>query len=487
MGFPPLEPFYYFVRDCGVSLLLHLSMRTLSLLALLLALSTPAVAQQRGTLRGTVTDSIAGGPLRDATVQLVSRGAEAPTSRTATSDSLGRFTFEDVPAGEYLVGFLHPALDALGLEPIARAVRVTGSGELRADLATPSPARLRGAHCGADAGGGMVMGSVRAARGGMPVSGATVSGEWREYAIGGGGVAQRIARREARTGSDGGFVLCDVPSPGTVLLLVAQGADSTDRVEAEVPERGFLRRDLYLGEAVVSATRDTADSLAFRPRTGPGRLTGTVLSATNGEPLANARVRVVDGQPTRADARGEWTLTGAPSGTRVVEVRAPGYYPVQRVVDITDGAPPLRVTLSRFAAMLDTIRVTARSQSLRARTGGFQERRESLGMGRFLTAEDIERRHVIDTADLFATIPGLIRERASDGDEAFYMRGLFSSRCVPAIYVNGQMMRNILASDVDMLVRPRDIAAMEVYTESQVPPQFQDAMSGCGSIVFWTK
>jgi hypothetical protein len=211
-----------------------------------------------------------------------------------------------------------------------------------------------------------------------------------------------------------------------------------------------------------------------------------VLAADGGRPLPGAQVSVVNGVPTRANANGEWTLTGAPSGTRMLEVRAPGYYPVLRVVDIADGAQPVRVTMSKLAAMLDTLKVTARSGG-RAARGGFDERRRSWAMGRFLTAEDIERRRVLTITDLLDQVPGLSRVRGIDGGEVLLMRSAFGESCAPTVYIDGLMMRGLSGADVDTLVRTQDVAAIEVYAESQVPPQFQDALSGCGSIVLWTK
>ncbi|HEX8209848.1 MAG TPA: carboxypeptidase regulatory-like domain-containing protein [Longimicrobium sp.] len=458
----------------------------------------PLAAQQTAattgaTIRGVVTDSVAGAPLAEATVQLVQTGVAAPNARTATTDAAGRFSFAGVPAGRYALGFLHPVLDSLGLEPIARQVQVAGQGEVRADLAIPAPARLRSAFCGAEGStGGMVMGFVRAAEGGAPVPGATVVGEWMELSIGTGGMSRQTARRTATTGANGGFLLCDVPTPGTVMLVVSRGGEGTDRIDAEVPGSGFLRRDLFLGEARMAARADTARAAGDtvpplpRTRTGPGRLTGTVVTTDGGRPLPGAQVSVVNGVPTRANANGEWTLTGAPSGTRMLEVRAPGYYPVLRVVDIADGARPVRVALSRLAAMLDTVRVTARSGGKAARAG-FDERRRSWGTGRFFTADDLQRRLLVETSDLFKNMPGVSSIRGVDGGESLLMRNAFGDACAPTLYFNGLMMRNLTGTDLDSLVQPQEIAAIEVYAESQVPPQFQDALSGCGSIVVWTK
>jgi len=41
--------------------------------------------------------------------------------------------------------------------------------------------------------------------------------------------------------------------------------------------------------------------------------------------------------------------------------------------------------------------------------------------------------------------------------------------------------------DVDTWVRPNEIAGIEVYTGDMVPIEFQRGLSGCGSIVIWTK
>jgi hypothetical protein len=54
-------------------------------------------------------------------------------------------------------------------------------------------------------------------------------------------------------------------------------------------------------------------------------------------------------------------------------------------------------------------------------------------------------------------------------------------------YVNGLPMFDIGTGELDALMRARNIRAVEIYDEATVPPQFQLGMSGCGSIVIWTK
>ena len=93
-------------------------------------------------------------------VPLVAADRRARSNRSGLTDSLGRFTLDDVQAGRYTIGFLHPVLDSLGVEPLLRELIVDGTRPVRIDLATPSPGQLRAAICGpasgAEAGGVIV-------------------------------------------------------------------------------------------------------------------------------------------------------------------------------------------------------------------------------------------------------------------------------------------------------------------------------------------
>lgn len=456
---------------------------------------------QRATISGVVHDSIARAPLAGAMVQLAGTDRQAPFGRTAVSDSLGRFALADVPTGRYALGFYHPMLDSLGMEPPLREVSVDGQQPVRADLAIPSPSRFRAAVCGprpAPDSGGVVVGVVRDARDLSPAAGVSVTGEWLELSIRVGGVVRRVPRLVATTGRTGWFAMCGVPSAGTMLLMASRGADSTDRIELQVPAEGFVRRELYLGPARTVGGGDTAgraDSLApsvRRLRLGDGRLSGMVVTAVGGQPLGGAQVGITDGPQTRANERGEWTLLDAPVGTRMLEIRAVGYYPERRRVDVVAGAAPVRVALSTLKAVLDTVKVTA--ALFDRNRDGFQQRSRT-GLGRFLTPEDIARRQLMVVSDLFGMMPGVHLQ--SDGlDKRILMRGAFGP-CEPGIYINGQLMTNrraddssavtLTADDIDTWVRPNNVAGIEIYSESSAPGQFQQGLSGCGSIVIWTK
>ena len=447
------------------------------------------------TVSGVVRDSIAHTPLAGAMVQLVAADNPARFGRTAVSDSLGRFTLTGVPDGHYMIGFFHPVLDSLGIEPPLREIYVDGPQPLRADLGVPSPGHLRTAICGrpsATSSGAVVVGTIRDARDGAPAAGVTVSGEWLEMAFKPGGIARHTQRLITTTWDTGWFAMCNVPSPGAMFLLASRGADSTDLIEVQVPANGFLRRDLYLGQArSVSAAGGDSLGPPVRPRhVGKGRLSGTVVTAAEGSPLAGAMVALTDGPQTRTNDRGEWTLVDAPAGTRMVEVRALGYYPERRRVDVVSGGAPVWVELSTLEAVLDTVKVT--SSRLNRDDNGFQERRRK-GIGHFMTPKDIARQQPIQVSDLFRSMPGIHVEGGVE--RQILMRGAFG-KCDPSIYINGMPMTSqranggvvtITVDDLNAWMLPRDVTGIEVYAGDSAPVEYQQGMSGCGSILIWMK
>jgi hypothetical protein len=342
------------------------------------------------------------------------------------------------------------------------------------------------------------MGVVRRADGREATEGVTVSGEWTELSLGSSGIASRSPRRTTTTKDGGWFAICNVPSPGTVVLSASHGADSTDRIEVQVPAEGFLRRELYLGGArasTVTARGDArADARAVSPGDeraampgaiahGDGRLSGTVVALVGGAPLAGAQVGIANGPQTRANERGEWTLVNAPTGTRTLEVRAVGHYPERRSVDVIAGAPPLRVAMATLKSVLETVKVTARAMTTNML--GFQERRRSM-VGRYLTEEDIIKRAPVQTSDLFRSLPG-IRMYAHDAEDRIKMRSAFEDDCDPVLILNGSPMRDLDVSTLNSFVNPREIVGIEIYQQGTIPAQFQTGATGCGAIVFWTQ
>lgn len=124
--------------------------------------------------------------------------------------------------------------------------------------------------------GALVIGVVRGARSHVPAAEAHVIGMWVELSFAGGRVRRHIPRLAVRTAENGWFAMCNVPSAGTIALMAKRGLASTDLIELDVSAERLGRRDLYIGPALGR-------------RTGDGRLTGVVVAAIGGAPVAGAR------------------------------------------------------------------------------------------------------------------------------------------------------------------------------------------------------
>ncbi len=481
----------------GVLLALPLVTRSLA------AQVTEPSRRSTGSISGIVFDSLARRPLAGALVQLVATDSLDRFTRSSVADSVGRFLLAGIPDGRYTIGFFHDMVDSLGLEAPLKAVVMEGSRALRTDLGLPSPARLRGIICGARPApvaqidsGTVVLGFVRDARTSAAIAGASVSAEWMEMSFTNTGLVRRSPRLVATSAVNGWFAICNAPGSGIVGLLATRGADSSDRLDIEMTSTGFLRRDIYLGPPPIVVRRDTvatpgttAGIAANTTRAGDGRATGNVVTADSGRAIPDAVVGIVGGSHTRTNARGEWALANVPSGTRMLDVRAVGYYPSRRPIDVVAGAAPLRVALSTLKSVLDTVRVRSRRVGPRGVTG-FDERRRAFGAGRFLTPADLEKRGAIYVSDVFRTVPGMrLEPDPGGGGLRILLRGTAGEPCAPSIYLNGTYMGEISADEVDSWVTPKSLTGIEIYPGGTEPPQFSRGLGGggCGSVVIWAK
>jgi hypothetical protein len=442
-----------------------------------------------GTVTGVVRDSVAQMPLPGATVQLVAANDPAKFVGSAVSDIYGQFTFHRVPGGKYKIGFIHPMLDSLGVEIPARDIEVVDEAPIETELGTPSSKRLRALYCssreGIDSASAVVVGVVRNAYDGAPVANASVIAQWREYSIGKKGISESLPHVASTTNGLGWFALCNVPNQGTVTLVANVANDSTQIIEVAVPRDRLVRRELFLGGHALN-----------------GRLSGIVVAEADNLPIQGALVSIVDGPGARANAVGEFAITDAPVGTRMVEVRAIGFYPERRSVDVMNGAMPVRFALSTLKAVLDTVRVKASRLSSRDKTG-FEDRRHN-GPGRYLTSSAIQKIAPVFLSDLFRGVSGLRVGYASDTlatdmaigvspdamsniDRRLLMRGISGDWCAAAIYLDGLHFPGLGASELDAWLRPGEVAGVEVYSEASVPNEFRQERSGCGSVVIWRK
>jgi len=462
------------------------SMRGSILLGVLLAVPYVRASGQSARISGTVTDSVHRAPLVDATVLAT---PVAPTRDTvfhaARTDASGRFTIDRLQVGTYVVSVEHAFTDSIGLSVPSRDVKVAESGESTVALALPSVATLRRALCGPtvkDFALGVMLGAVRRTDGGT-VADATVVFQWTELEVDRKTLTPRSTRMtaSATTDSSGVYRACGMPTQTMLLVQAQHGPEQSGIIEERIGEAGVLVRELMLGDTARTTTLASgADtSSAKHPDTSSVRGAGVVRGVVLGDhlrPIANAQVHLFGAaRAAITNAAGEFRLTDIPTGTQGFEVLALGYAPRRFRVEVSSDGAALTVTMSKIAAVLDSIRVTARQFASGGRYKEFDER-SRVGHGRYITERDVERKQPFVTTDLIRMMPGVQVAVGKDGEHVLSMR-----RCAPAIYVDG--MLSTLPLDA---FPPSWIHGIEVYQVSEAPAQYRGD-TNCGAILIWSK
>jgi hypothetical protein len=462
--------------------------------ATIFAAAARAHAQGTGTIAGTVFDSLRTfAPLRDATVMVTETG------RTATTDARGRFRIDSVPAGTYRLTFFYAVLDSLGIGGPVTTVSVAAGAPTEAYLSTPTPQALYRRLCGPpkDQSVAAVVGRVRDVDTGQPLAEASVETFWAEFQYMASTFRRRMFKASTRTGPQGIYILCDVPSDVPVDVTVRSGGYGAGPVTVNHGREVVAHRDFAVSRRDSAARADSTAIVQDSTRipVGSGVVRGTLKDRV-GRPIGDSPVRIVaDARETRSRPDGSFTLTGVPAGTRTVEARAIGYGPATTEVDVpTGGAANANVVFDRRAQEMKPITVVGQRPS--RDVAGFSERQRQ-GLGRFLTSDDLERRPASRIGDALLRSMPVTYDMTAIGPEV-KMRASGSmqndSRCVPNWYLDGMYIprpesgtRQTMLQSIEAMVFPQDIRGIELYNSlGEIPPQF-NRFNGCGSIVIWTK
>lgn len=273
---------------------------------------------------------------------------------------------------------------------------------------------------------------------------------------------------------------------------------TTSRLLLSLGAAGFL----CAGPAAAQQRAKTLPSATPKPpvaadtarRPGHGVIDGMVTD-TGFVPMQGAEIGVLRTSLKIATGeQGRFRITDVPVGTYILTVRRFGYRPTASVISVS-GGDTLRLSYalqSMRASQLDTIRVTERQQS---RNLMEFERRRQLGLGKYLTATDLERRGSIDIATVLRGFMSLavvrddntgvtsLQNRRDQGD-MIYAQG--AGACAVQVIVDNVPMPHEV--DVELLPRPREIAGIEVYGgPSGTPSQFGGIDRRCGMVLIWTK
>jgi hypothetical protein len=213
-------------------------------------------------------------------------------------------------------------------------------------------------------------------------------------------------------------------------------------------------------------------------------LAGVVVDASRA-PIANVEVGILWNREivraVRTDSAGRFEFSDLPRAKTSLVARRLGYQPRVYTVQVREGATRafLPVVLDPMPTELEKVIVMARLAASRGRLKEFYERKSRGGMGTFIEREEIERRHPHWMSDMLRTVPGVRVIPRRGGGNSVRIRG-----CVPTVWLDGLAVRG---AQLDEIVRPNDVAAVEVYRSSAgLPPQFA-SMNSCGAIVVWTR
>ncbi len=447
------------------------------------------------SLVGVVGDSLHGGPLVGAVVMVEAN------SRTALTDSIGRFRVDSIPPGRYRVAIYHAVVDSLGISLVTAPVEFDAGKPLLVSLAIPSGSTIRQTLCSQpagttsspqslDSGPALLVGRVLDPENDTAIPNVAVTLDWTPDAIGVVPVQAAPQHRQATTGEDGRFCLCGLPAQLTGTLRAAfQSA----------PELA-VERKLTLDNRIVTM------SALHLPRTSPGApvaqreravLSG-IVQRPDGSPLPHATVTLQGTQHSATTARdGTFAMRGLPAGTQTIVVRSVGFDASEQVVELAfRSAEHVTITVPTAARVLSPVVVsTERLQAGYARVGF--DRRRHAGLGQFFTADDIARRNAVHFSELLTESPVIQSGHTLGAGSVDTDRG--ADPCLMYV-VDGHPFAHIGDGEVDALFRAGQIVGIEIYNGASVPSEFRmpgftseqshgvDAHgAGCPTIVVWTR
>ncbi len=233
--------------------------------------------------------------------------------------------------------------------------------------------------------------------------------------------------------------------------------------------------------------------------TTPGRMSGTVTDTT-GHPISGAEVMVDSAEWRAVSEAGAFTVPHINPGRHLLIVRSPGYAIDSLHFSVDPGeSMALTARLDKVSA-LTAVRVEARSGATPAPnvyahdwTEGFDERKRHSNGGTFLDQDAIDRKGAMRMTELLRSVPGVqlvpVPNDFGGYDFKIVMRGTATvqgENCPIQYYLDGHPFEE--SDDIDRLISPHQLAAMEIYPgSSQVPERFKGPHARCGVIVIWTR
>lgn len=166
---------------------------------------------------------------------------------------------------------------------------------------------------------------------------------------------------------------------------------------------------LQIAVAVVMLLLEASGVFNTTPSTDASRgnrgaIVGLVVSDPQDEPIANAEVVLTSsGRTTRTDSSGRFRLESVATGNHVLSIRSVGFVAVDRTVAMSEEGADVEIKVRMVRAeVLDTMKVKATRVTIQS----FEDNRR-VGLGHFLTREDLAKRESSNLSDIIRTLPSV--------------------------------------------------------------------------------
>jgi len=225
-----------------------------------------------------------------------------------------------------------------------------------------------------------------------------------------------------------------------------------------------------------------AVALVFATVAGAQTATVTGTVTMGGVPVRGALVGLVGADTAVVtDRAGKYVIAGLPTGGDTVVVEHLGSDQMRVPVQLDAGKTQTVPFAVGLPTAIDTANIEARRLQSAYASVGFETRRAS-GNGTFLDQTEIAKRSVSSVADLLRTAPGFRVTYVGGRSVLMATRG--SNKCV-VYYVDRIRWHPTRPGDINDVVRPREVAALEAYP-GIAPVEFGNHR-GCATVVIWTK
>lgn len=281
----------------------------------------------------------------------------------------------------------------------------------------------------------------------------------------------KAQRFKATADGRGFFAFCDVPG-GVSATLTAHL-----RITRELTALEIEPGQLYVQHVLLPLSTTTE----------PGILVGRVVDAKTRQPVPGATVKLLErDRGTVTNDRGYFSFGSQPFGVYMLHVTSLGYAerkaPVRVAGDFTQNA---EIQLSQQAVELEGLNVMVRPKNQRFDLDGLV-RRMNLGVGSFVTRDELERRPRARITEILRETTGVHVDVSRDRSYTLEVRG---RACVPDVFVDGVWY---MGSDNSLdLPSAADLEAVEIYRgAAEIPGIYlrpSPTTPPCAVIAAWTR